>query len=208
MPVRIVVYEDNAPFRESLSLLLSGFEQFQLVGAFSDCMQVEEQTRALLPDVVLMDIDMPGRDGIEGTLLVKRLSPMTEVLILTVFEDVDKLFNALSAGATGYLLKKTPPAKILEAIEEIYNGGAPMTPSIARKVLKVFPQKTGGPADLDKLTAREHDVLRCLAAGNSYKMIANELNMRLDTVRTHIKHIYEKLHVHSVAEAVAKFYKQ
>jgi DNA-binding NarL/FixJ family response regulator len=129
--------------------------------------------------------------------------------MLTVFDDNDKVFQAVCAGASGYLLKRTPPVKILEAIEDIYNGGAPMRSSIARKVLELFPRQPAANTDLDLLTPREQAVLRSLAAGNSYKMVAGELGISIETVRTHIKRIYEKLHVHSVAEAIAKaFLKQ
>jgi len=204
MPIRIVLYEDNAALRDSLRILLSGLDQFDLIGAFGDCMNIEDEVRRLEPDVILMDIDMPMRSGIEGAYLVKKTNPAVEVLMLTVFDDNDKVFQAVCAGASGYLLKKTPPVRILEAIEEIYNGGAPMTPSIARKVLELFPRQPAVNTELDKLTPREQGVLRSLAAGNSYKMVADELAISIETVRTHIKRIYEKLHVHSVAEAIAK----
>ncbi len=204
MPIRILLYEDNAALRDSLRILLSGLDQFDLVGAFGDCLNIENEVRRFEPDVILMDIDMPGRNGIEGAFLAKKVNPSAEVLMLTVFDDNDKVFQAVCAGASGYLLKKTPPVKILEAIEDIYNGGAPMTPSIARKVLELFPRQPAVNTELDKLTPREQGVLRSLAAGNSYKMVADDLDISIDTVRTHIKRIYEKLHVHSVAEAIAK----
>lgn len=206
MPIRVAIYEDNKALRDSFALLLAGFNTYQLVGAFGDCLNIEAEVRQLLPDVILMDIDMPGRTGIEGALLAKRARPMTEVLMLTVFDDNDRIFDALSAGASGYLLKKTPPVKILEAIEDIYNGGAPMSSSVARKVLSIFPRTPALNAELDKLTAREQAVLQSLATGNSYKMVADALDISIDTVRTHIKRIYEKLHVHSVAEAIAKVF--
>lgn len=204
MPIRIVLYEDNAALRDSLRILLGGLAQFDLVGDFGNCLNIEDEVRRLDPDVILMDIDMPGRSGIEGAYLAKRVNPATEVLMLTVFDDNDKVFQAVCAGASGYLLKKTPPAKILEAIEDIYNGGAPMTPVIARKVLELFPRTPAVNTELDKLTPREQAVLRSLSSGNSYKMVAGELGISIETVRTHIKRIYEKLHVHSVAEAIAK----
>jgi len=204
MPIRILLYEDNAPLRESLQLLFSGLPQFDLAGAFGDCMNIEKEIQQHTPDVVLMDIDLPGRNGIEAAHIVKRLAPGTEVLMLTVFDDNDKVFQAVCAGASGYLLKKTPPSKILEAVEDIYNGGAPMSPSIARKVLELFPRAPAVNTELDKLTPREQAVLRSLASGNSYKMVADELQISIETVRTHIKRIYEKLHVHSVSEAISK----
>lgn len=204
MPIRIVLYEDNAALRDSLRILLGGLAQFDLVGDFGNCLNIEDEVRRLDPDVILMDIDMPGRSGIEGAYLAKRVNPATEVLMLTVFDDNDKVFQAVCAGASGYLLKKTPPAKILEAIEDVYNGGAPMTPVIARKVLELFPRTPAVNTELDKLTPREQAVLRSLSSGNSYKMVAGELGISIETVRTHIKRIYEKLHVHSVAEAIAK----
>jgi DNA-binding NarL/FixJ family response regulator len=204
MPIRVILYEDNAPLRDSMRILFSGLDQFDLVGSYGDCMNIEEEVRRLEPDVILMDIDMPMRTGIEGAFLAKQANPAVEVLMLTVFDDNDKVFQAICAGASGYLLKKTPPVRILEAIEDIYNGGAPMTPSIARKVLELFPRQPAANAELDKLTPRELSVLQSLAKGNSYKMVADELGISIETVRTHIKRIYEKLHVHSVAEAIAK----
>lgn len=204
MPIRVMLYEDNSALRDSLCILISGLDQFVLVGDFGDCLDIENQVRRLEPDVILMDIDMPGRSGIEGAYLAKQVNPATEVLMLTVFDDNDKVFQAVCAGASGYLLKKTPPIKIIEAIEDIYNGGAPMTPSIARKVLELFPRQPAVNTELDKLTPREQGVLHSLAAGNSYKMVADDLGISIETVRTHIKRIYEKLHVHSVAEAIAK----
>lgn len=204
MPIRIILYEDNAALRDSLGVLLSGLDQFDLVGAFGDCMNIEAEVKQLDPDVILMDIDMPLRSGIEGAYLAKQANPATEILMLTVFDDNDKVFQAVCAGASGYLLKKTPPIRILEAIEDIYNGGAPMTPSIARKVLELFPRAPAVNTELDKLSPREQEVLQNLAKGNSYKMVADELGISIETVRTHIKRIYEKLHVHSVAEAIAK----
>ena len=204
MPIRILLYEDNAALRDSMRILLAGLEQFDLVGAFGDCLNLETEVLRHDPDVILMDIDMPIRTGIEGAWLAKKVSPSVEVLMLTVFDDNDKVFQAVCAGASGYLLKKTPPVKILEAIEDIYNGGAPMSPSIARKVLELFPRQPSVSSELDKLTPRELAVLRSLAVGNSYKMVADDLAISIETVRTHIKRIYEKLHVHSVAEAIAK----
>lgn len=206
MLIKIIIYEDNTDLRDSLRLLLSGLEKFAVLGCFGDCLDIENQVKTLKPDILLMDIDMPGRTGIEGVRLAKKTDPSVETLMLTVFDDNDRVFQALCAGACGYLLKKTPPHKIIEAIEELYQGGAPMTPSIARKVLALFPKKTTTHHELEKLTCREQEVLKSLSEGNSYKMVANELDISIETVRTHIKRIYEKLHVHSVSEAIAKVF--
>lgn len=206
MPIRVAIYEDNRALREALEIFISQEPDLLLTGAYADCTQVEEDLRVQEADVVLMDIDMPGRSGIEGAALVKRYFPTTEVLMLTVFDDDNKVFDAVCAGANGYLLKKTPPDKILEAIRDLYAGGAPMTPLIARKVLQLFPRTPALNTETDKLTPRELSVLENLAKGNSYKMVAAELGISIETVRTHIKRIYEKLHVHSVAEAIAKAY--
>jgi DNA-binding NarL/FixJ family response regulator len=206
MPIRVAIYEDNRALREALEIFISQEPDLLLTGSYADCTQVEEDLRVQEADVVLMDIDMPGRSGIEGAALVKRYFPTTEVLMLTVFDDDNKVFDAVCAGANGYLLKKTPPDKILEAIRDLYAGGAPMTPLIARKVLQLFPRTPALNTETDKLTPRELSVLESLAKGNSYKMVAAELGISIETVRTHIKRIYEKLHVHSVAEAIAKAY--
>lgn len=204
MAIRISIYEDNQSLREALMLLVQTTDNFDLVGAYGDCQQIEQQIASHRPHVVLMDIDLPGISGIEATLRLHRQFPETDVLMLTVFEDDERVFEAIRAGATGYLLKKTPPARILAAIQEVYEGGAPMSPGIARRVMQSLHRPTG-PHDLDQLTPREATILSLLAAGNSYKMVAAEAGISIDTARTHIKRIYEKLHVHSVTEAVAKY---
>ncbi len=205
MPIRVVIYEDNADLRGALAALIGGTEGYELCGAFGDCRGIVEQTAALQPDVVLMDIDMPGMSGIEGVVCLKKSYPRVEALMLTIFDDDERVFQAVCAGAGGYLLKKTPPARILEALREVTEGGGPMSPVIARKILNLFPAKTARrDAELDKLAEREKEVLNTLALGFSYKMVAAELNISVETVRTYVKRIYEKLQVHSVSEAVAK----
>jgi DNA-binding NarL/FixJ family response regulator len=203
--IRILLFEDNEPLREALSVMVSDTDGFKLVGAFGDCLRANDLVFQLQPDVVLMDIDLPGRDGIQAVTSLHREFPTVEVLMLTVFDDDDRVFRALCAGASGYLLKKTPPEQIIQAIQDVYAGGAPMSPSIARKVIATFPSRATQTADLDQLTSRESQVLHYLAQGLSYKLVAAELSISIETVRTHIKRIYEKLHVHSVTEAVAKY---
>lgn len=205
MAIRVAIYEDNRPLREALSVLIADTDNLTLVGAYGDCLQANDNTYRHQPDVVLMDIDMPGRNGIQAVQSIRREFPNVEVLMLTVFDDDERVFRALCAGASGYLLKQTPPDEIIEAIEQVYAGGAPMTPSIARKVIQTFPGKANAAAELDQLTSREGQVLHYLAQGYSYKMVADELGISIETVRTHIKRIYEKLHVHSVTEAVSKY---
>ena len=206
MPTRIVIYEDNEDLRDGLSVLLRGTDTLELAGAFANCEHVRAQMELLRPDAVLMDIDMPVVNGIAGLKTIRQYFPEINVLMLTVFDNNEYIFEAICAGAVGYLLKKTPPDRLIEAIAEAQHGGAPMTSSIARKVLQMFsktalPLETGNP---HHLTDREKDVLSLLVKGNSYKMIAAASHISLDTVRSHIKKIYEKLHVHSQTEAVAK----
>lgn len=213
MNIRVAIYEDNPNQRSALASLIGGTIGFELVGSFADCHQIEKQMTSLQPHVVLMDIDFKGSsvDGIEGVSRLKKIIPKVEVLMLTVFGEEegqeDKIFGAICAGATGYLLKKTPPTRILEAVKEIFEGGAPMTPLIARKALKMFPAKTitkQEEVNLSMLTTREKEVLQLLSEGNSYKMIADQMNISINTVATFTKHVYEKLHVHSASEAIAK----
>jgi DNA-binding NarL/FixJ family response regulator len=189
--------------REALSLLVSTTDGYALLGAFGDCRSVESQTASLQPDVILMDIDLPGMSGIEATLRLHRQFPGVEVLILTVFDDDGQIFDAIRAGASGYLLKRTPPSRILDAIREVYEGGAPMSPGIARRVMESLHVGETG-RELEQLTPRELEVLKLLAVGKSYKMVASEIGIGLETVRTHIRRVYEKLHVHSVTEAIAR----
>ncbi|MEZ0610190.1 response regulator [Fibrella sp. WM1] len=205
MAIRVAIYEDNRPLRDALGTLIADTDGLTIVGAYGDCLQANDNTYRHQPDVILMDIDMPGRDGIQAVQSLRREFPTVEVLMLTVFDDDDRVFRALCAGASGYLLKQTPPDDILDAIEQVYAGGAPMTPSIARKVIQTFPARATLSADLDQLTSRESQVLHYLAQGLSYKLVADELGISIETVRTHIKRIYEKLHVHSVTEAVSKY---
>jgi DNA-binding NarL/FixJ family response regulator len=201
MRAKIVIFEDNDRLRESLAFLLK-MNNYDVVGDFNQCSEAETITRVYKPDVVLMDIDMPGETGIKGVSLVKEASPETSVIMYTVFEDDEKLFQCLCAGANGYLLKKTPPAKLFDAIQEVLEGGAPMSPSIAQKVLSTFRKKES--SNTYNLTPREIEVLQWLVKGYSIKLIAAEMNLAFDTIRSHLKNIYQKLHVNCGKEAIAK----
>jgi DNA-binding NarL/FixJ family response regulator len=203
-PIRIVIYEDSPDLRDGLSVLLKGTTGFELVGAYPNCEHVETEISNLLPDIVLMDIDMPIANGIQGLKIIKEKFPQVNVLMLTVFEDNEHIFDAICSGAVGYMLKRTPPAKLLDAIHDANNGGAPMTSTIARKVLQMLPPQKRELNTAHNLTERECEILNLLVKGNSYKMIADQCFISMDTVRSHIKKIYEKLHVHSQTEAVAK----
>lgn len=177
---------------------------FTLAGSFPDCTHAVQNVEQTVPDVVLMDIDMPVISGIEGVRMIKSRFPQLNILMLTVFEDEDKIFEALRSGASGYLLKKHHPAKLLEAIQEVQRGGAPMSESIAKKVVEFFASGNKPVPNEYLLSIREIEVLHYLVEGHSYKMIAADLHIAIETVRSHIKHIYDKLHVHSKSEAVIK----
>ena len=202
MPIRIIIFEDNDRLRESLAYLLKTSGEFEVAGDYNNCKEAASITRVYKPDVVLMDIDMPGESGIKGVSLIKEARPQTAVIMYTVFEDDEKLFQCLCAGANGYLLKKTPPDKLFDAIREVTNGGAPMSPSIAKKVLNSF--QTSKSNNKYELTVREIEVLQLLTKGYSAKVIAAELDIAFETVRSHLKNIYQKLHVNCGKEAIAK----
>lgn len=205
MPVTIIIYEDNAHLRESLSSLLSLTGDYVVIASYPDCMQVAEQLTEEKPDVVLMDIDMPGINGIEAVKKIRTFDKQVQIIMLTVFDDNVHVFEAMYAGANGYLLKKYVSDKLIHAIREVLDGGAPMSPSIARMVITNMQQPLQPVAENDyQLTAREKETLQLLSKGNSFKMIAAELGISIDTVRTHIKRIYDKLHVRSQIEAVSK----
>lgn len=204
--LKVILYEDHAELRGALSILIGGTPGYELVGSFADCTDIVEQCRTLRPEVVLMDIGMPKMSGIEGTRLLKKALPKVEIVMLTVFDDDERVFEAIVAGASGYLLKQTPPAQILAALTEVKAGGAPMTPVIARKVLGFSQQSKATEALLHSLSPRELEVLSALSKGLSYKMAAGELNISTDTVRSHVRKIYDKLHVHSLSEAVSKMF--
>jgi len=203
MTIAVAVVEDNAALRDSLAQLVDGSGDMRCVGAFSDAEEFLRQARLCGPQVVLMDIGLPGMSGVEALHRLRQILPETDVLMLTVYDDDKRVFEAVCAGASGYMLKKTEPAQILQAIRDIRHGGAPMTPKIARRVLEMF-RDTPPAADVSsQLSPREEDVLNALVEGLSYKMIADRLYISIDTVRSHIKHIYEKLHVNSKAQAIA-----
>ncbi|MBN8855062.1 MAG: hypothetical protein BGO55_25365 [Sphingobacteriales bacterium 50-39] len=203
MAVSIVIFEDNARLRESLTILLDGVEGYTVAGGYDNCAQAAAVVAQHRPDIVIMDISMPEVDGIEGLRIIKEKYPETYIIIHTVLEDEDKLFECLCGGANGYILKNTSFVHLLEAIDNVLHGGAPLSPAIAKKVLHSF-QQTGQGRLQYHLTEREKEVLKQLVKGFSYKMIAGNCHISVDTVRGHIRNIYSKLHVNCGREAVAK----
>lgn len=200
--IRVLIYDDSEAIRSSISELLNNTEGFLLVGAFADVMSVELQVEELKPDIVLMDINMPGKNGIEATQLIKATHPQIKVLIQTAFDNDEHIFGSLKAGAEGYLMKSATADKMIKAIDDVFNGGAIMTPSIALKVIQTFQPQAKLSQD-HNLTNRETEVLRLLSEGLSYKMIATQMNISYFTVNAHIRKIYEKLQVNSSAEAIS-----
>lgn len=204
--IKVSIVEDNAQFRSTLGNVINRSEGFKCIGQYGSAEEALEEIPKNVPDVVLMDINLPGMNGVECVARLKKLCPDTQIVMLTVYEDTDNIFNALKAGATGYLLKRTTREELLEAIRDVYRGGSPMTTHIARKVVQSF-QRMESSSPTEALTAREQEVLECLAKGFLYKEIADKLGISYETVRTHIRRIYEKLQVRSRTEAVAKFLK-
>ena len=203
-PIGICVVEDDAGFRSGLERLLGRTQDFRCLGCFASGEAGLQAIPNIKPDVVMMDLNLPGMNGVECVRKLKTLLPSLQIVMLTVYEDPDQIYNALSAGAMGYLLKQTPPAELLNAIRDVHAGGAPMSSQIARKVVLSF-QNAPVSNDAEGLSAREREVLDYLAQGFLIKEIGEKLGIGFDTVRTYIRRIYEKLHVHSRAQAVAKF---
>jgi DNA-binding NarL/FixJ family response regulator len=203
MNTRLLLFEDNNDLRHSLKTLLNSVEGYEVVGDFDNCEQAASLTLQLLPDVVIMDIDLPKINGIEGLRVIKEQRPETAIIMHTVFEDDQRLFESLCAGASGYILKNSSIILLLQAVEDVQHGGAPMSPSIARRVLQSFQQRTTAKNKYG-LSEREQEVLKYLTKGYSYKMIAAACFISLSTVQAHIKNIYTKLHVNCGREAVVK----
>ncbi len=209
--ISVVVVEDNDSIREGLKILIDGTEGYRCLETFSRSETMLKKIIDLNPDILLMDLGLPGMGGIEGIRKVKNLVPELTILVITVYEENDLIFDALCAGASGYLVKKTPPSKLLEAIKDAYEGGSPMSSHIARKVINFFQlKKTVAPHNDVKyeLTTREKEILSRLVEGHNFKSIADSLFISLDTVRFHFRNIYRKLHVHSKSEAVIKAIKE
>jgi len=202
--IRVSIVEDDARIRASLARLIDGGPRFRCVSQHESAERAIAELPGVGPDVLLMDINLPGMSGVECVRRVKALLPATQVVMLTVYEDTDLIFAALAAGATGYLLKRTPPDELLDGIRDVHRGGSPMTGHIARKVVQSFRDGDRGGPDEDALSPREREVLEHLAQGYLYKEIAARLAISYDTVHTYVRRIYEKLQVHSRTEAVAK----
>ena len=203
--IRIAIVEDDKTVREGLQMLLNGSPGFACVAAYANGEDAVSGIPQAGPDVVLMDINLPGMNGIECILALKEQELPGQFIVLTVFEDADAIFRSLSAGATGYLLKQTPPAKLLEAIQDVHRGGSPMSGEIARKVVQSFQHPVPASDAANSLTKREEEILNYLVKGYFYKEIAGLLFISTETVRTHIRNIYEKLHVRTRTEAILKY---
>jgi len=202
--IRIVVVEDQHTIRQGLAALINGTEGFRCVGSFVSMEQALPEIEKDSPDVVLVDIGLPGMSGIEGIRRLKERHPGLLALVLTVYDDNERIFDALCAGATGYLLKKTPPARLLESVRECVSGGAPMSPEVARRVIALFREFRPPDRVDNDLTPHEHRLLKMLVDGHNYKTAAAELGVSVNTVAFHMKRVYDKLQVHSKSEAVAK----
>ena len=205
--IKVIIVEDNVNIRKGLSLLINGTDGYECVDTFSDCEGLLNKLLTLKPNIILMDIGLKGMNGIDGVKAVKKILPDVNVVMLSVFEDDDLIFDALCAGACGYLTKRTPPARILEAIKEAHEGGSPMNTHIARKVVNLFKKKEihlDKTAESFELSLREKRILNLLAEGSSYDDIAETLFISVSTVRYHIGNTYKKLHVVNQTEAVAK----
>ncbi len=203
--IKVAIFEDNKHLRESLFYLVNGTEGFTCTGAYADSNDLLFQIKRSQPDVILMDIEMPGMNGIDAVKITKKQFPAIQVLMQTIFHDDDNIFKAICAGASGYILKTTSPAGYMDAIKDVYNGGSPMTGSIARRVLDLFQKNIIPAGDNDyQLTPKEKEILHQLVKGKSFKMIADIIGTSYETVRTHMKNIYSKLHVNSNTEAVSK----
>jgi DNA-binding NarL/FixJ family response regulator len=204
MPISVAIVEDDARYRESIAIMIDGAEGFRCTGAYPNAEIALKEIPNRWPEVLLADINLPKMSGILCVARLKDLKPSLQILMLTAYMDGEQIFDSLKAGASGYLIKKTPPAKILEAIADVHAGGAPMSNAIARKVVQFFQEER--PSDDTKnLSNREYEILGCLSKGHSYKEIGESLSISALTVRTHIRNIYEKLHVRSRTEAVLKF---
>lgn len=203
MPYQLLIFEDNARLRQSLEILLNDEQNFHVAASFPDCDKAERMVDKFEADLVVMDIDMPGIGGVEGVKRIKNANPDVKVVMHTMFDDDNRIFDSICAGADGYMLKNTSPLHLVNALQEVMSGGAPMSPFVAQKVFQFFRQKQ---SDSDKfnLTAREKEILELLVKGNSYKMIADKSAVSIDTVKKHLQNIYHKLHVNCGTEAVAK----
>ena len=205
MAITVSIVEDNDQLRGTLARVINRAEGFRCLSQYPDAEAAVEALPRDHPDVVLMDINLPGMNGVECVRRLKQLAPDSLVIMLTVYEDTENIFNALAAGASGYLLKRTPRAEVLDAIREVHRGGSPMTTHIARKVVQSFQQTGTSSQPSESLSPREQEVLDCLSKGFLYKEIADKLGIGYETVHTYIRRIYEKLQVRTRTEAVAKF---
>ncbi len=204
MKTGVLIYEDNTDLCEALVQLLNTSDNYTCAGAFQNCTNVINNLQTLKPQVILMDIDMPGRNGIEAVQLIRQVDTEVKIIMLTVFDDNKNVIAAICAGASGYLLKKHCFEKLFGAITESLEGGAPLSANIARMLVEHLAQNSSGTIEKYDLTVREKEILNYLVKGFSYKMIAGSLNISFETVKSHIRNIYEKLHVHNQSEAVAK----
>lgn len=208
IPVRVAIIEDVREVREGLAMLVSGTTGFACVGSYRTMEDALLGLQRASPDVILTDIGLPGMDGIQGTRLLRDRFPAVPIVALSVYDDDDNVFNAICAGASGYLLKNTPPARLLESLRDVVNGGAPMSPEVARRVLTLFRKFRPPERARYHLTAQETELLRLMIEGHHYKTAAREMGISTNTVFFHLKNVYEKLQVHSKTEAVAKALKE